>query len=95
MNLEEIKRYQLNLDLIFKLPKDDKKMVMNLFDDLQSSLLRVQGNSNTFGLSYDNQQVTDLLIEVLFNSLKDNKYLVTRREENLEKILGEKKEIEC
>ena len=85
MNIEEIKNYRLNLELIFKLPKDDKKIIMDLFRSLEDSIARL--DSSAFGISFGNTTSNVILAEVLFNTLKNNNYLQTLRDENLEKLI--------
>jgi hypothetical protein len=80
---DEIMERQLNLDKIFKLPEDDKQIVMSLFQELLDSFYGEKGMDIAGGLRVDHIRAS-----VVYNTLIDNDYLVTKRESNLDKILS-------
>ncbi len=80
MTLKEISNQlalmQLNLDKIFKLDGSQREVILSLFDTLMN-LFRMND-----GFSPDLVRIT-----MLYNTLVDNDYLVTRRERNIDNIL--------
>lgn len=80
---DDIMNRQLNLDKIFKLSKADKKIVLNLFQELLDSFYGEKGMSIPGGLKIDHIRAL-----VAYNTLVDNDYLITKREANLDKILS-------
>ena len=77
-----ISKRQLNLDKIFKLNTDDKKIIMDLFNDLLNSVNGTTGILMTGGMKVDYSRAC-----IIYTTLVNEDYLVTRRELNLEKIL--------
>lgn len=79
---DEVMDRQLNLDKIFKLPEDDKKIVMGLFQELLDSFYGEKG------MDIGGLRVDHIRASVIYNTLIDNDYLVTKREANLNKVLS-------
>jgi hypothetical protein len=84
---ESLKDKHLNLDKIMNLSKDDKKIIMDLYNQLHDA---INGESGTFGgITLPSNLKVDLIrFNLIYNTLTEYGYLVTRREENLDKILG-------
>lgn len=80
---DDIMNRQLNLDKIFKLSKKDKKIVLDLFQELLDSFYGEKGMSLPGGMRIDHIRAS-----VAYNTLIDNDYLVTKRESNLDKVLS-------
>lgn len=78
----EIMERQLNLDKIFKLADTDKKIVISLFQDLLDSFYGEKGMTLPGGLKVDHIRAS-----IIYNTLIDNDYLITKRESNLDKVL--------
>jgi hypothetical protein len=74
---------QLNLNKLSTLDSENRKMIINFFNNLMDS---INGTSGGFlapgGFKYDPSR-----IQILYNTLTENEYLITRRESNLNKIL--------
>lgn len=79
---DELRTKQLNIDKIFKLGEPDKQIILKMFDDLVDSFYGERGMSLPGGLKIDYLRAC-----VLFNTLSDNEYLITRREKNLDSVL--------
>lgn len=73
---------ELDLDKILKLDKHQQKVVLKLFDDLMDCFYGERGMNLPGGMKIDY-----LRAEVLYKTLVNNDYLVTKREKNLNKIL--------
>jgi hypothetical protein len=85
--IEEISKRHLNLPKIFELEEKDQKIVFQLFDKLNKSF---NGNTGTHipgGGRFD--YINGKLI---YDTLVEYDFLVTRREENLNKLLHESEE---
>jgi len=80
MTLKEISNQlalkQLNLDKVLKLEDGQRMVILSLFDTLMN-LFRMND-----GFTPDLVRIT-----MLYNTLVDNDYLVTRRERNIDNIL--------
>ena len=74
---------QLNLEKIFKMGDSDKEIIMSMFNDLVDSFYGERGLNLPGGYKIDYMRAS-----VLYNTLLDNDYLVTRREKNLDNILN-------
>ena len=81
---KEIIESELELDLekILKLEKHQQKIVLKLFDDLMGCFYGERGISIPGG-----ERIDYLRAEVLYKTLVNNDYLVTKREKNLNKVL--------
>lgn len=79
---DDIMNRQLNLDKIFKLSKKDKKIVLDLFQELLDSFYGEKG------MSLPGMRIDHIRASVAYNTLIDNDYLVTKRESNLDKVLS-------
>jgi hypothetical protein len=73
---------ELDLEKILKLDKSQQKSVLKLFDDLMDCFYGERGVGLPGGYKIDY-----LRAEVLYRSLVNNNFLVTRREKNLNKVL--------
>ena len=75
---------QLNLDKIFKLENDSQIIIFTLFNELVNSLNVDSGKGITIpsGLKVD-----PIRCNIIYNTLTENEYLITRRDINLNKIL--------
>lgn len=78
----ELATKQLDLDKILKLDKSQQKVILKLFDDLMDSFYGERGMSLPGGMKIDH-----LRAQVLYKTLIDGGYLVTRREKNLNEVL--------
>ena len=88
MNLiDEISKRHLNLPKIFKLDEKDQRIVLQLFDKLNKSFNGNNGHTLPGGIRMD--QINGKLI---YDTLVEYDFLVTRREENLNKLLDESEE---
>lgn len=74
---------QLDIEKIFKLDDSSKEIVMRMFYDLMDSFYGEKGMNLPGGMKIDY-----LRASVIYNTLLDNDYLVTRREKNLDNILN-------
>lgn len=81
--VEEMFKMQLNLDKIFKLPIEDKRIILDLYDKLINSFVSPGFASFPAG----GMQFDMISANVMFNTLTENGYLVTRREKNLDEVL--------
>lgn len=81
---KEIVELELELDLekVLKLEKHQQKLVLRLFDDLMGCFYGERGISIPGG-----ERIDYLRAEVLYKTLVNNDYLVSKREKNLNKIL--------
>lgn len=79
--IEKMSGMQLNLDKISKLDNDNRKIIIDLFNDLIDSINGTKGGF--LGSKYD-----PIRSQILYNTLTENDYLITRREINIEKILN-------
>lgn len=85
--ITEISKRHLNLPKIFELDEKDQRIVLQLFDKLNKSFNGNNGQSFPGGIRLD--QINGKLI---YDTLVEYDFLVTRREENLNKLLdGEEK----
>lgn len=73
---------ELDLEKILKLDKNQQKVVLKLFDDLMDCFYGERGMSLAGG-----DKIDYLRAEVLYKTLVNNDYLVTKREKNLNKVL--------
>ena len=88
MNLiDEISKRHFNLPKIFKLDEKDQRIVLQLFDKLNKSFNGNNGHTLPGGIRMD--QINGKLI---YDTLVEYDFLVTRREENLNKLLHESEE---
>jgi hypothetical protein len=81
--LDKIVDKQLNLDKIFKLSDSDKTIVLDLFKELFDSFYGEKGMVFAGGMKID--YIRSL---VIYNTLIDNDYLITKREASLDKVLS-------
>jgi hypothetical protein len=81
MRISDIKsdclKRQLNIEKIMKLDSDQRSVIISLFDQLM----------NGFSPSTFNPDPDSIKVNIIYNTLIDNDYLVTRREKNLDNIL--------
>lgn len=77
----------LNLQKIMSLSTEDKKIVMELYKQMHDA---INGESGSFGgIALPGNIKVDLIrFNLIYETLTEYGYLVTRREENLDKILG-------
>ena len=75
---QEIQNRQLDLDKLLKLDESQRNTVIHLFDRL---LTEFKTDPN-YPHPYD-----DISISVLYNTLVEGGYLVTRREKNLNQLV--------
>lgn len=80
---EDILKRQLDLERLLKLPKNKSDLILKLFDDLMNSFKNGQFSPST-GQSMD---INRLII--LYHTLVDDGWLVTRREKNLNRLTSE------
>lgn len=80
--IENLPKMQINLDKLSKLDNDNRKVIIDFFNSLMNSLNGSSGNMIPGGSKYD-----IIRAYVLYNTLTENEYLITRRESNLNKIL--------
>ena len=74
----DIQSKQLDLDKLLKLDESQRNTVIHLFDRLM----------NEFRVDYHNPVPYDeVSVSVLYNTLVDSGYLVTRREKNLNELV--------
>jgi hypothetical protein len=78
----KLSELELDLEKILKLDKNQQKLVLKLFDDLMDCFYGERGMSLPGG-----EKIDYLRAEVLYKTLVNNDYLVTRREKNLNKVL--------
>lgn len=76
----EIDNSQLDLDRIFKLNDVEKSIVCSLYKELL----------NEFKTSGRTLDINMLKVVSLFNTLRNNNYLITNREKNIDSILQTK-----
>ena len=74
---DNLLKLQLDIEKVLKLGDVDKGIVMKMFDDLMDSF------STSMNVDY-------VRIYVLYNTLVESDYLVTRREKNLNLVLEKK-----
>lgn len=77
---------QLDLDKIMSLPIEDKKIIMNLYDQMHNS---INGEIGTFGgvtLPGD-IKIDTYRFNIIYNTLTEHGYLITRREKRLNDVL--------
>jgi hypothetical protein len=79
---EEILELELDLDKVLKLEKHQQKIVLRLFDDLMNCFYGERGISIPGG-----ERIDYLRAEVLYKTLVNSEYLVTKREKNLNRVL--------
>ena len=65
---------QLDLDKIMNLPVEDKKIIMNLYDQMHNSM-KSFGGIDTYRFN------------IIYNTLTEHGYLITRREKRLNDVL--------
>jgi len=75
--IDELSSLQLDLKKIIGLPKKDSDMIISLFHDMMGSRY-----GDSFGISADL-----LKFEILYNTLTDSGFLITRRDRNIDDIL--------
>lgn len=80
--IENLPKMQINLDKLSKLDNDNRKVIIDFFNSLMNSINGTSGNMFPGGSKYD-----IIRAYVLYNTLTENEYLITRRESNLNKIL--------
>lgn len=85
--IEELTTKHLNLDKILNLGPSERETIMQLYYEMHDS---INGKSGSIGnMSLPGGVVMDTIkATVIFNTLIEYGYLVTRREENLDKILN-------
>lgn len=76
----EINNSQLNLEKLFKLNDVEKNIVYSLYKELL----------NEFKTSGRTLDINMLKIISLFNTLRNNDYLITNREKNIDSVLQTK-----
>lgn len=77
---------QLDLDKIMNLPPEDKKIIMDLYNQMHNS---INGEIGTFGgvtLPGD-IKIDTHRFNIIYNTLTEHGYLVTRREKRLNDVL--------
>jgi len=79
---EEILELELDLDKVLNLEKHQQKIVLRLFDDLMNCFYGERGISIPGG-----ERIDYLRAEVLYKTLVNSEYLVTKREKNLNRVL--------
>lgn len=79
---EEVINLELDLEKILKLKKNQQKLVIKLFDDLMDCFYGEKGISLPGGTRIDY-----LRAEVLYRTLINNEFLVTKRDKNLNRVL--------
>ena len=78
----ELNNRHLNLDKILKLNPEQSQKILNLFDTFRNSV----SNEFCHGGKGLNMSVDPSVI-IMYNTLIEYDYLVSRREKNLDKIL--------
>jgi hypothetical protein len=73
---------QLDLNKIFKLKESEQLIIIKMFDDLMNCFYSDVGMTLPGGMKMDY-----LKAEVLYTTLSESDYLVTRREKNLDSVL--------
>jgi hypothetical protein len=82
--LSELKERHLNIPKILELPEHSQKTVLSLFDKLTKCF------SGNIGLGQFMAGKIDYINgKLIFDSLVENGYLITRREKRLDDILDE------
>jgi hypothetical protein len=85
--VEKLSDKHLNLNKIMSLPTEDKKIIMDLYIQMLDA---INGESGVFGgVALPGSLKVDMIrFNIIYNTLTEYGYLVTRREANLDKILG-------
>lgn len=78
METYDILDKHLNLDKIMSLSSEDKKIIMDLYNQMQESFRELSLGDTTHFIRF----------KFTLNTLNEYGYLDTRREENLDKLLG-------
>lgn len=73
---KDMSNRQLNLKKVLELDDRQRSLIMSLFEQLIGSFSPANFNG-----------IDSVKISVIYNTLVDNDYLVTRREKNLDNIL--------
>lgn len=77
---------QLDLDKILSLPKEDKKIVVDLYNQMYDAINGQGGSFGEFTLPGD-IKIDILRFDLIYNTLTEYGYLVTRREKRLNDVL--------
>jgi hypothetical protein len=77
---------QLNLTKIMALPKEDKKIIIDLYNQMHDAINGEMGTFGGFALPGD-VKVDVLRFNLIYNTLTEYGYLVTRREKRLDDVL--------
>ena len=81
---EDLLDKHLNLYKILNLPHEDRKIILDLYNQMHDAL-----NGENGGIILPGGIKMDIVkATVIYNTLIEYNYIVTRREENLDKILG-------
>ena len=75
--LNELPNLQLNLELIFKLYDTDKSFIFSIYKDMLHEL-RMSGNVLDMNM---------MKISSIYNTLRNNNYLITNRERNIDELI--------
>lgn len=76
-------RYELNLQKIFKLSDSERNLIITMFNELMDCF-------GEKGLSLPGGMKIDFIkASILYNTLNNEGYLVTKREKNINNILDE------
>jgi hypothetical protein len=73
---------ELNLDKILNLTEKNQIVIMKLFDDLMDSFYGERGVSIPGG-----EKIDYLRASMIYKTLLNNDFLITKRERNLNKVL--------
>ena len=88
-NIESLDDKILNLDRIMKLSDSDRKSVLYLFDKL-TKCFNGKNGIPWGGLGISGIKIDTITAQVIYNTLIEYDYLVTRREKRLEDVLEKK-----
>lgn len=84
--LSELKERHLNIPKILELPDHSQKTVLALFDKLTKCF---SGNTGIGQFPGSSGKIDFINGKLIFNSLVEHGYLITRREKRLDDILEE------
>lgn len=77
-------KYELDLQKIFKLSDSESSLVIKMFNELMDCFYGEKGYSLPGGAKID-----FIKASILYNTLSNEGYLVTKREKNINNILDE------
>ena len=77
-------KYELNLQKIFKLSDSERNFIIMMFSELMDCFYGEKGLSLPGGAKID-----FIKASILYNTLSNEGYLVTKREKNINNILDE------